>query len=202
MNKLLLIVLFTSFSFIARSQQEYLMFKKRDKVIERFWPGSIIAFQLSNKQWQKGEITLIRKDSFYMRPIVVIYNAMSRDTVHYNVTGFALHDVFAMPNDGIRIDFNKGRNEVSRADGHVHFYWVKSGWIFRAGAIGYTALNVANGIIKNDFAFKGSKLGIAAGVFLLGVLLKNSYRAALPLRKKYYLQTSASSSSINNGSTQ
>ena len=71
----------------------------------------------------------------------------------------------------------------------MHWYWIKSGWIFRTGAAGYAALSVANGLIKNDFTFTGSRLGIAAGVFLAGVLLKKTYKLTHRLGKKYYLET-------------
>ena len=63
-------------------------------------------------------------------------------------------------------------------------------WLFfRAGAAGYVGLNVVNGLIKNNFTFTRSRLGIAAGIFLAGILLKKTYKLTHRLGKKYYLQT-------------
>jgi hypothetical protein len=190
MSKLTLIVLLSfSFSF-AYGQQAILVFKKKDKEIKRYWKGTTIAFQQRDKQWQKGEITRIQNDSFYIRPRVVRYSLMGTDTVHYSVRGFALTDVFAMPNKGILIDYINGRFQISKFGGHVHWYWIKSGWIFRVGAAGYAGLNVANGVVKNNFSFSESKTRLlaAAAVFLGGVLLHKHYKPYLQIDRKYRLE--------------
>jgi hypothetical protein len=190
MNKLTLSAIL-SFSFtLAYCQQNVLVFKKRGKDINRYWEGSTIAFQSTDKQWQKGEITKIQNDSLYIRPMVVRYRLMGSDTVHYGVKVFALTDIFAMPNKGILIDYINGRFQISRTGGHVHWYWIKSGWIFRVGAAGYAGLNIANGLIKNNFSISDSKTQLltAAAVFLGGVLLHKNYKPYLRIRKKYRLE--------------
>lgn len=189
MNKLTLIVIL-SFSFsLAYCQHDILVFKKKNKEIYRYWKGSTIAFQLKDKQWQKGEITKIQNDSFYIRPMIVRYSLMGTDTFHYNVKGFALTDVFAMPNKGILIDYKDGRFQISRSGGHVHWYWLKSGWIFRVGAAAYAGLHIANGLVQNNFSFSDSKTELlaAAGVFLVGVLLHMHYKPYLRVDTKYRL---------------
>ena len=188
MNKLKFIALFLFYSAITYSQQTILIFKKGNKTITKFWQGTFIAFQDKNRQWQKGEIKKIQNDSFYIRPMVVYYGLMSNDTVHYNILRFACKDVYAMPKKGVLIDYINGRFQISGSGGHLHWYWIKSGWIFRVGAAGYAALNVTNGLINNNFSFKGSNPGIAAGVFLFGTLLKHTYKPLLLLRKKYHLE--------------
>jgi len=190
MAKLTLIVIL-SFSFsVAYCQQDILVFKKRGKVIIRYWKASTIAFQLRDKQWQKGEITIIQNDSLYIRPMIIRYSLMGSDTVHYGVKGFALTDIFALPNKGILIDYINGRFQISRSGGHVHWYWIKSGWIFRAGAAGYAGLNIANGLIKNDFSISNNKAQFltAAAVFLGGVLLHKNYKPYLQIGRKYHLE--------------
>ena len=159
--------------------------------MEHFWKGSTIAFQLYNKEWQKGEITKISNDSFYIRPVVIKYHLMGADTFHYNILGFSIADVYALPKNGILIDYLNGHFQISRAGGHVHFYWIKSGWLFRVGAAGYTALNIINGLVRNDFSFyeNRTRLGIAAAIFLGGVLLHEMYTPVLRLGKKYRLET-------------
>ena len=188
MNKLTLITILSLSLSVAYSQQNILVFKKRNETINRFWKGSFIAFQLKDNEWQKGEITKIQNDSFYIRPRIIHYNLMGADTAYYNAVGFSLTDVFALPKKGVLIDYINGRFQISRSGGHLHWYWIKSGWIFRVGAAGYAGLNIANGIIDNDFSLRGSKLGIAAAVFLGGVLLHKSYKPTSRIRKKYHLE--------------
>jgi hypothetical protein len=190
MYKLTLITILSfSFSF-GYCQQDILVFKKKNKEIYRYWKGSTIAFQGRDKQWQKGEITKIQNDSFYIRPMIVRYSLMGTDTFHYNVRGFALADVFAMPNKGILIDYKDGRFQISGSGGHVHFYWIKSGWIFRVGAAGYAGLHIANGLKQNNFSLSGSKTQLlaAAAVFLVGVLLHKNYKPYLRIDRKHRLE--------------
>ena len=190
MNKLTLIVILSCTSVLAYCQQDFLVFKKKNKEIKRYWKGTTIAFQLADKTWEKGEITKIRNDSFYIRPMVVRYSLMGADTVYYSVKGFALANVFAMPNKGILIDYVNGRFQISRSGGHVHWYWVKSGWIFRVGAAAYAGVHIANGLIQNDFSFSDSKTQLltTAAVFLVGVLLYKNYNPYLRIGAKYRLE--------------
>ena len=188
MTRLTLIIFLLSSSSIIYSQQNTLAFKKGNKTISTFWKDDFIAFQLKDKQWQKGELTRIQNDSFYIRPRIVRYTLMNSDTFYYRILGFSISDVWAMPKKGLLIDYIDGRFQISRSAGHMHWYWIKSGWIFRAGAVGYAALDVTNGLIKENFTFKGSKLAIAAGVFLFGAILKRIYKPTLFLRRKYHLQ--------------
>ena len=191
MTKLTLIVIL-SFSFsVAYCQQDILVFKKKNKVINRYWKGSTIAFQLRDEQWQKGEITKIQNDSFFIRPMVVRYSLMGTDTFRYMVRGFAFTDVFAMPNKGILIDYINGRYQISRSGGHVHFYWIKSGWIFRVGAAAYAGLNISNGLLLNDFSFSENRIQLlaAAAVFIAGVLLHKHYKPYLRIGTKYRLES-------------
>jgi len=190
MNKLTPLVIFSFFFFAAYGQQDILIFKKRNKGIDRYWKGTVISFQLKNKQWQKGEITKIQNDSFFIRPSVVRYSLMSTDTFHYKNIGFALTDVFAMPKKGVLVDYIDGRFQISKSGGHVHWYWIKSGWIFRVGAAGYAGLHIVNGLVENNSSFQESKtqLAAAAAVFLFGVLLHKSYKPYLQLGRKYTLE--------------
>lgn len=191
MNKIILIAIL-SFSYsLAYSQDDILIFKKRNKMIARYWKGSTIAFQQWDKQWEKGVITRIRNDSFYIRPIVVRYSFMGTDTLHFPIIGFALTDIVTMPNNGILIDYKNDHFQISGAGGHVHWYWIKSGWIFRTGAAGYAGLHIINGLINNDLSFSNSKgpLLTAAAVFLGGVLLHKDYKPYLTIGKKYHFNT-------------
>ena len=190
MKKLLLGSIFIFSLLSAYTQQDVLIFKKKNKSIEKFWKGSIISFQVNSKQWRKGEITRINKDSFYIRPSMVMYSLNGTDTVRFPIQGYTITDIYAMPNKGILVNYKNGSYQIQRSAGHVHFYWIKSGLIFRIGAAAYAGLNITNGIINNDLSFNKSKeeLVIAAAVFLSGVLLHKAYKPVLKIGKKYKVE--------------
>jgi hypothetical protein len=190
MKKLTLISILLFSFFVSRSQQSILIFKKKNVTLESFWVGSTIAFQLKDKQWQKGEITKIQNDSFFIRPVVVQYNMLNTDTFYYNTSGFSVSDIYAMPKRGVLIDYKDGEFGISMSGGHQHWYWIKSGWIFRVAGAGYAGLIVANSLIDSDLSISDSKtqLGIAAAVFLGGVLLKKAYKLTLKVGKKYHFE--------------
>ena len=190
MNKLLLSAIAFSVSILSYSQQNILVFKKGNKVVKRFHVGSTIAFQLEYKQWQKGEIILIRNDSFYIRPRVIHYTMMGADTTYFPVMGYSVSDLYAMPKKGVLIDYVNGQFQISKTGGHLHWYWIKSGWLFRTGAIGYAGVHTANALINDNFSFQESKteLAIAAGVFAAGVLLKKLYKLTIKTGKRYKIK--------------
>jgi hypothetical protein len=190
MKKLSLATILMFLFCVDYSQQTILLLRKKNKTIQDFWIGSTIAFQLQGDQWQKGEIIEIRNDSFYIRSTIAKYNLYSVDTFYLPLQGFSISDVYAMPKKGILVDYKNGEFQISRSGGHVHWYWIKSGWIFRVVGIGYAILNVANGLISNDFSFSENKtqLGIAAALIATGVLLKRTYKVTFKLGKKYHLQ--------------
>ena len=185
----MLAIILMSQACLTYSQQNGLIFKKGSKAINRFWKGSTIAFQLEDKEWRKGEITRIVNDSFYVSAVIVQYHLLGSDTIHYPPNGYSIGDVYAMPKKGILIDYINGHFQISSEGGHVHWYWVKSGWIFRVIAAGYVGLAIINGLIQNDFSLSenATQFGIAAGVFLFGFILKKTYTPVLRIGKKYHL---------------
>ena len=114
---------------------------------------------------------------------------MGADTTHMPVAGFSLSDIYAFPKPGVRVGSINGRTQPFISGSHVRWYWLKSGWIFRAGGLGYAGLNLLNGISKNDFSFaeNKTKLGIAAAALLTGVLLGKLYKPTFRLGEKYHL---------------
>jgi hypothetical protein len=191
MKKLTLIFLFVLYSSLAFSQHNFILFKKKEKTIASFYTDSYIAFQLKNQEWKTGYITKIQNDSFWIKPMIVYYGLMGSDTVYLPILPFSFADVYAMPKKGIKIDYLKGRFQINRGAGHVHWYWIKSGVLFRIGGAGYAALNITNGIVKNDFSFSDNKNKLigAAAAFFFGTLLKKIYKPVLKMHKKYYFKT-------------
>ncbi len=174
---------------VAYPQQDILVFKKKNKTISTFTRGSYIAFQGKYQEWFTGNITGIKNDSFYIQPMVVHYHLSGTDTTRYNIQFFTTADIYAMPKKGVKVDYSNGRFQINRSAGHVHWYWVKGGWIFRVGALGYAALHVINGLIANNLSLTGSHFGIVAGVFLIGEILHQIYKPVQKLGKKYHVKT-------------
>lgn len=125
------------FSFTVVCAQNYdLILKKRNKTISNFWAGSMIAFQQKNEAWQYGKVISIKKDSIFIKPLMIQYSFMRADTLVSFVTGFSLTDIYAFPKPGVVVDYDKGSFRVNRASSRVQAYWLKSGYILRVGALG------------------------------------------------------------------
>ena len=189
MNKLTLVILLACSFSTARSQQDFFLLKKKDKTIAAFKKYSYIAFELQNRQWYTGYIEKVQHDTFYINPFILHYSMRGIDTVHYNMLQVALSDVFAMPKKGVQFGYHNEKANLTTKGGHVHWMWIKNGQIFRVAGAGYIILKLVNGLIQNNFSFSGSHLGIAAGVLLIGELLRRTYKLTLRLGKKYYLQS-------------
>ncbi len=125
MFKLTLVALLTIYTSIGYGTSDFFVWKKNNKTIARFFKGSYIAFQVNKQQWQTGYITILPNDSFWIRPMVVYFGLMNIDTVHLNVISFALSDVYAMLKKGIQVDYIKGRFQITKTGGHVHWNWWK-----------------------------------------------------------------------------
>jgi len=190
MKKLIVLFVLSFFFSVAYCQHDILILKKKNQLIKSFWEGSIIAFQLQDKEWQHGKITKLLKDSFYIKPMVIQYNFMSIDTIYFSVIGYSLADIYAFPKNGFNMKYVNGHFQITASGSRVKWYWIKTGWIFRAGALGYAGLNIINGIIKKDFSFSQNKtqLGIAGGVLLGGILLGKIYKPTLRLGRKYHTE--------------
>lgn len=188
MNKLLCGLLLGMISYVTlQAQPNQLLLKKKERILHRYYPGESIAFQLKNAEWRKGIIRRITSDSFFIRAEIVRYHTLGSDTVHFPETGYALTDVARMPKEAYLIDYKNGRFQISGSGGHVHWYWIKSGWLFRAGAAGYTGLYLINSLLKQDFSWRQSRFEWAAAVFAFGYILKKTYRTTYPMNGKFKL---------------
>jgi hypothetical protein len=181
MNKPILLILFLAAFSLLHSQDNVIIFKKGNRSLDKFWKGTFISFQLENKNWEKGELMKITNDSFYIRPQVIKYSFMRTDTFYYPVKGFKLSDIYAMPKKGYLIDYVNGRFQISKYGGHVHFYWIKSGYIFRLAGAGLVVLGIVNGSWIN--------VPIGAGVFLGGMLMKKMYKLTIRVKGKYQMES-------------
>ena len=165
-----------------------LVLKKRNKSLLYFYKDSHISFQLKNKEWIKGIITKIDNDSFYFTKEIIRYYTMGSDTIRFTGYHFAISDVYALPKKGVQIDYINERFQITMNGGHQHWYWIKSGLLFRVVGGGFALLSITNGLIKHNFTLTGRNLSIAVGVFLGGVILKKSNKLTLQLGGKYQLK--------------
>ncbi|MFI5154048.1 MAG: hypothetical protein ACHQET_11985 [Chitinophagales bacterium] len=189
MMKLLFHLTFFLTSFHSPGQNQILSFQKNRKIIRNYSTGTYIAFMDNNRQWQYGIIKKIRNDSLYLSLYMLQHNFFSMDTVHFGAAAYALNDIYAMPKSGIAIDDIMGPNnrQIATYAGHVHFYWIKGGWIFRALGIGYAGLNLFNALVVSNQPVDWVGLAIAAGLFTIGEILHLTWKPYLKLRKKYFL---------------
>lgn len=158
-----------------------MILKKGNKSIKKFWKGQFISFQTENKVWEKGELTRINNDSFYIRPMVVKYSLMRTDTFYYPVKGFTIADIYSLPKRGVLIDFVGDRFQISRTGGHQHFLWLKNGFIFKLAGGGLVVLGIVNGSLQ--------AAGLGAAIFLGGFILNKLYKYTIRLGGKYRMES-------------
>ena len=180
MKKLMLAVFSLLLFSSLHSQEVILLFKKGHKTKDKFWKGTFIAFQMENRTWEKGELMKIKDDSFYIRPRVIKYSLMRTDTFYYPIKGFVISDIYAMPKRGVLVDFVNGQFQISRTGGHQHFYWVKSGLLFKIAGAGFAILSIVNAIPGG--------VAIGAGIFAVGILMKKTYKLTIRLKRKYHME--------------
>jgi len=188
MSKFALVIILLLFGRSTYAQKSILEFKRGRKVISRHWEGTEISFLLQDGEWKKGLIKKINKDSIYIQPSVVHYSPMGTDTFTLNTVGFSISEIHAMPKRGMLIDYKNGRFQISRSGGHVHFYWIKSGVLFRWGAAAYLGVALVNGLYDKERKVTGGEIAYSLGVFGFGVLLKYLYKPYLKVGKKYHFK--------------
>ncbi len=189
MNKIYLLVLLLFFYTSALlAQEDFFIFKKNNKAITTYRVGSYIAFQLKNKQLQNGFISGIQNDSFYVKPYYVKYYLTHTDTIRFTTVSFAITDIYAMPKKGIQIDWKEGKYQIRKNAGHVHFFWIKGGYLFRALGLGLFTTNIVNEVVeKRNPLLKDNlpNLALYSSLYLFGKTLKWLYKPTLKIGKKY-----------------
>lgn len=170
-----------------QAQSDFFILKKGHRTIRRYHEKDPIIFQIQDGTWFSGDITKIANDSFYFRQEIIHYYMMGTDTVHIGGFHFSLKDIKAFPKPGIRFRDAGDHLEVNGNAGHVHWYWIKGGFLFRALGLGWAGLHTVNGLIDKDLAFTTAQVVIPAGLFLGGVLLKKKWKYYIPVGRKYHL---------------
>ena len=139
--------------------QGILQYKRAKKTKASFTKGSIISFMADQGYWRKGRISRLKSDSLFILPLVIRPQFTGPDSTYWDEEGYAFTDIFAMPKNGILIDFIDGRFTVNGDGGHVHWYWIKSGYLFRLAALTFAGVYLANGLIRNDISCRSCYKG-------------------------------------------
>ena len=188
MRPLPLICLFFVFNDPGFAQPQKLQCKEGRKEVKHWWVGQEFTFQSQDRSWHKGDLVRLTKDSFYLHNRVVHYSPLGMDTLNLGVAGYTFGEIYALPKYGYPINYVNGRYEVTPHEGGMHFYWFKSGYLFRLAASTYAGVWLANGIIQQDLLLKDGDLAVAAGVFALGVLMHQLYKPYVIIGRKRHFE--------------
>ena len=166
----------------ARAQRNLLLLKKGNRTVTRYWEGSTIAFQLTNGAWQKGELVALRNDSVFVQPHIVRYYLIGNDTLHLPVQGYAQSSIAAFPRRGVEIDLRRGEFGITNRANMLTK-------LLRIGAVGFTALSLANGLREGNYSLSdhGTELAIAGGVVAASYAIDKLQRYTYRLGGKYHL---------------
>ena len=178
MNRCFLIVIAILIANTSFGQSDFFQLKKRSKVLQTWYKDNYIYCQLKNGQWINAVIHKIRDDSLYLRPYQVqtFINRLGLnylDTTFYGLMTIHINSIHAFPKE------DEG------------FSYVKNGAIFKIAGGGYLLLNVINTLSDNEPVFGEDnlpKVGIAAGVIALGVVLGLTHKSTYIIGKKYHLE--------------
>ncbi len=179
MRPLLLLLLFLFNTCFAFSQTDLLVLKQRNQTIQTWIPGSFIDFQFSSKQWLQGIIKTVRNDSILMEQIILEkvpnqFGFLSIDTVKMGLMKFHVKEIYGMPKRNTNSDI------------------FSNGALFQLGSVAYIFLNIFNSLIHKEAIFGTDnlpRLGVAAGVFVVGTLLASTHQTYIKLGKKYTMET-------------
>jgi hypothetical protein len=177
-KQLLILFVFTFSIQQSFSQSDLLVLKEKNRTIQTWVPGSIINFQFSSKQWIQGIIKTIRNDSIIMEQIVIQtipnqFGFPTIDTAKFGLMKFHVNEIYGMPkkdNAGI----------------------ITNGALFKLGSAGYIFVNLINTLAHKEALFSpenATRLGIAAGVFLVGTILGATHKTYITLGKRYRMET-------------
>jgi hypothetical protein len=177
--KLFCLFILSFFSLSVLAQKDILMLKQNNQTLQSWTSGSYILFQFSSQQWIEGIIKKIQNDSILIDQIQVRqvgnqFGLPTIDTAHFGLMQFHISEIYGMPKKGMSSNL------------------FTNGSLFQLGSGAYILLNVVNSLIKADPVFSSdnlSKLGIAAGFFVIGKILQNSHKSYLEMGKKYRMVT-------------
>lgn len=175
-NIVLLLLLIISTRSPAQTN-DWMVLKKKDLTVKTYFSGNYIRFQLDNYQWIEGDIKFFRNDSIFLmqRREQVLYNAWGlpvRDTLDMGILAYGIKEIYAVPLEKTGVTI------------------FEDGTLLQVIGAGYIALNAINSIALHDPFFAAenlAKVGVTAGVFMIGKVLQWNHPTKVILGKKYKL---------------
>jgi hypothetical protein len=156
-----------------------LALKDRGIIVKSFTKGDYINFEFSNHQWITGFINEIKDDSihihqFALQTIMTGYGLVGQDTLQLGNFTFHKSEILAFAHER----------------GHYNSVFSNGAFLMTAGA-GYSLLNIANSLIKNDIVFSAgniTKIGTGMVVWFLGKLQHNAHPNYRPIGKRFSVE--------------
>ncbi len=176
MRYIFTILIITVFSGLVSAQNDLLLLRKHNRTVRQFYPGISTEFFIANKQLISGFITKIQNDSLYLDQyrVATMYTGWGSavyDTINTYHLVFSYKDIVGFP-----------------ATQKMTSTTIPS--LLMLGSAGYAALNIINaGTLNQSLTGRQNlgRLGIAAAVFVTGLLLKRVKKDYWPVGKKYKL---------------
>jgi len=176
MNRCKFILVFILLSKLCTAQ-DFIVLKKKSKVIQTWFSGQHIYVQINNGSWINALINKIQLDTLYLQPFAtpVVFNRFGMpitDTVFYGSMHVNVANLHAFP-----------RNES--------LPYVRNGLILQLGGGGYLLLNIINTLSNNQPVFGSkniSKLSIAAAVLAIGTIIHKTHKPYYIIGKKYQVE--------------
>jgi len=183
MNCCKLIFIFLLLSKISAAQ-DFIVLKKKSRVIQTWFTGQHIYAQLNNGSWINALINKIQSDTLYLQPFStpIVLNRFGMpvtDTVFYGMIKISPNSLHAFP-----------KNESVP--------YVKNGLLLQLGGGGYLLLNVINTLSNNEPVFGSkniSKISLAAAVLAIGTIIHATHKSGYIIGKKYHIEYISSKTS-------
>ena len=183
MNGCKLIFILLLFSKLS-SAQDFIVLKKKSKVIQTWFSGQHIYVQLNNGSWINALINKIQFDTLYLQPFAtpIFLNRFGMpviDTVFYGTMKVSEKSLHAFPK-------------------HETAPYVKNGSLLQLGGGGYLLLNLINTLSNNEPVFGNkniSKIGLAAAVLAIGTIIHKTHKSNYIIGKKYHIEYISSKTS-------
>lgn len=177
MLKLILTCFIASLVLSAQAQSDFIILKKRNTSVKTYFVGTYFSCILSNDELLGGYIRKIQNDTLYIRPFTLqvyvdAWGLTGTDTAYSSVVRVSIKQIKGVPN-------------IKRS-----FEYVRDGSLLEIGAGGYMALNIINNLSKKQPLLgetNAPRLGTAAGIFALGLLLHFTHSEYITLGRKYHL---------------
>jgi len=177
MLKLILTCFIASIVISTHAQSDFIVLKKRNTSLKTYFVGTYMSLVLSNDELLGGYIKKIQNDTVYIRPFTL--------QVYLNAFGFATTDTAWSSIVRVAIKNIKGVPNIKRS-----FEYIRDGSLIEIGAGGYILLNIINNLSHKEPLFgeqNAPRLGTAAGVFAVGLLLQLTRQPYITLGKRYHL---------------